>query len=622
LEATVLKSKRMRTLVLVAASVCLPPALMLSACAGSDSNTGGDIPVTTTTTDTSSGICLLNNCSENVHCAACQDGRNTCLVAENRCVACDPNLPQPGGCPEGQQCSSYGICVPAGLTCPTDAEGVPNFPCVANADCLACSPMNQVCDPQTQRCVACSATNTQHCLQSDVCIDGKCSPKCPTSCTTQNDCLNCGGPGNYAHACFQHKCAQCSDTFPCAQGMVCENGVCIPPCGIPGPVAGDCVDDEDCTWCGGNEAAHGTWLCKKPLNAGATDHGKCGPNAAGCSDLGTSVAVLPEPWSGYTNLCSDDPDCTGTDVGIQYNVGKLIRDWLGADSVDLGFAQLEICDTNFFYAMNKCAAIEISPTLSCGLCVPCAVDADCEPIPIDPMIIGNGSLFCADPLAQLAGALLVNILWGDSPEHNLNFFCQQIVAGYGVCIPCGNPTQACGEGGGQQGSCTHDVCEAGVALGANCDECTAAVCAQDSYCCSDAWDATCVGEVADYCAGGCGGQSSCAHGPCVVGDALDANCSACATAVCAADSFCCNSSWDDVCVAEAQGITECAAECAGGCAHSECTTGAPPADAPLDAGCSACATAVCALDPYCCESGWDQTCVDEAIAEAACPDCV
>lgn len=42
------------------------------------------------------------------------------------------------------------------------------------------------------------------------------------------------------------------------------------------------------------------------------------------------------------------------------------------------------------------------------------------------------------------------------------------------------------------------------------------------------------------------------------------------------------------------------------CAHDLCTTGTK-----LKSGCSACATAVCAQDPYCCATSWDGTCVSE-----------
>jgi hypothetical protein len=229
--------------------------------------------------------------------------------------------------------------------------------------------------------------------------------------------------------------------------MICENGVCVPPCGIPGPVTGDCIaqdsgtplHSEDCNWCGGSEQAHGTWQCRKPNNAnGPTDHGKCNPAAAGCSDLGTGVAVLPDPWNDYTQLCSHDTDCTDSNVGMQYDVGQAIRSLVGSDKLNLGFTQLTICTgVNFTYAMDKCAPIQITQNIACGLCVPCAQDSDCVPIPIDPLLSG---LFCQDPLAAVAGAILVDLLWGDQPDHNLNFFCQQVVAGYGVCIPCGNPT--------------------------------------------------------------------------------------------------------------------------------------------------------------------------------------
>src|SRR5262245_15861911 len=55
------------------------------------------------------GICLLHNCNSDAECSACTEGRTTCLVAEHRCVACDAATGT--GCPEGQECSSWGKCV-------------------------------------------------------------------------------------------------------------------------------------------------------------------------------------------------------------------------------------------------------------------------------------------------------------------------------------------------------------------------------------------------------------------------------------------------------------------------------------------------------------------------------
>ncbi len=41
--------------------------------------------------------------------------------------------------------------------------------------------------------------------------------------------------------------------------------------------------------------------------------------------------------------------------------------------------------------------------------------------------------------------------------------------------------------------------------------------------------------------------SSCAHSECKTGAALDSTCSACATAVCSHDKYCCNTTWDSTC---------------------------------------------------------------------------
>lgn len=57
--------------------------------------------------------------------------------------------------------------------------------------------------------------------------------------------------------------------------------------------------------------------------------------------------------------------------------------------------------------------------------------------------------------------------------------------------------------------------------------------------------------------GGGGGGAECAHDECSEGVALDAACSPCAAAVCAQDSFCCESQFDDQCVTIAQGIATC-----------------------------------------------------------------
>ena len=536
----------------VAAALVAPATILFTGCSGDE----GD--VTTATSGAGAGepgICLLNNCSADEHCQGCPDGRDHCLVEENRCVACDPNTGQ--GCPEGEYCSPYGICAPDGQTCPTDDAGNPTVQCTKNSDCLACSPMHQVCDVDVGKCQACTATNTQHCLQSDICIDtndddrpDSCSPKCPATCDADNDCSQCGAVGQEAHACNAHKCAECSETYPCKAGEQCIQGVCVPPCGIPGPVAGACDDAADCVGCGSPSSSNTPWDCKFPVNGG--QHGTCTPPAAGCSDLGTSVAVLPPPFDQYTQACSNDNDCSG--IGIQLNVGEAIRDLVGDDEIDLGFDKIKINDANVNYAMPKCASIELTEQISCGICVPCKQDSDCAPINIDQVIV---DLFANDPLAMLAGAVMIDLLWGNNEDHNLNFFCQPVAFGYGACIPCGNPLSPCGSTSSPStGSCDHDVNTVGSALNTSCSACAATVCGADPFCCGASngnWDQLCVNQAAQMCSG-------CTHDACTQGQALDSNCDSCVTAICAADPFCCNNqsgSWDNLCVQQAQNSTAC-----------------------------------------------------------------
>lgn len=52
--------------------------------------------------------------------------------------------------------------------------------------------------------------------------------------------------------------------------------------------------------------------------------------------------------------------------------------------------------------------------------------------------------------------------------------------------------------------CAHEVCMQGAKLNAAvCDPCAQTICAADSYCCTTAWDSVCVGEVATLCNATC-----------------------------------------------------------------------------------------------------------------------
>jgi hypothetical protein len=188
----------------------------------------------------------------------------------------------------------------------------------------------------------------------------------------------------------------------------------------------------------------------------------------------------------------------------------------------------------------------------------------------------------------------------------------------------------------------------------------------DAFCCDTEWDETCVNQVADHCpdactgtgggngqggadmgaggapmgaggggpgVGGGGNPAPCDHDPCTTGGCLDPACDPCVSQICAADPYCCSSAWDSICVDEVESI--CGQTCGGGaasssassstgagaggggpggCAHDTCVTGEA-----LDPACDPCASAVCAVDPYCCNVEWDSICVDEVDANCATP---
>jgi hypothetical protein len=56
------------------------------------------------------------------------------------------------------------------------------------------------------------------------------------------------------------------------------------------------------------------------------------------------------------------------------------------------------------------------------------------------------------------------------------------------------------------GSCSHDACAVGAKLVTGCDPCVSQICAKDSYCCKTKWDQQCVNEIGSIC------QESCSPG--------------------------------------------------------------------------------------------------------------
>lgn len=187
--------------------------------------------------------------------------------------------------------------------------------------------------------------------------------------------------------------------------------------------------------------------------------------------------------------------------------------------------------------------------------------------------------------------------------------CVDEVETYG-CGDCGGNTK--GDG---------DCCEPQVGAGCGDSQVQACVCEADSYCCDTRWDGTCTTEVESF------GCASCQPAPamsdadcCSAHQGLgceDVGVEAC---VCDDDPYCCTTAWDDTCVSNVEGLG--CGSCSDGTGGGEpngagdcCSEHAGPGcDDPTIEAC------VCGYDSYCCETSWDGVCRD-LVEDKGCGTC-
>lgn len=88
----------------------------------------------------------------------------------------------------------------------------------------------------------------------------------------------------------------------------------------------------------------------------------------------------------------------------------------------------------------------------------------------------------------------------------------------------------------------------------------------------------------------------------------------CCQTICMDDPFCCDVDWDAACAQAADftcpGGDICGAPGSGSCFEVHITPGCNDAD---------CCTAVCTIDPFCCDTSWDSDCVNLAVANCLPP---
>ena len=616
---------------------------------------------------------------------ACEGGEgcHNCELDCGECVAADCCVPNAAGIGCGDPGVTACVCASDAFCCQVTWDAA----CVANANdsCGADCPDpcgDGICDDQGGETCAtceldCGACEGSCCAEngSAGCDDAECQASVceidPFCCDTTYDdlCAGCaaGAPGvngadcsGTADACGY--CDACGDgTCDEANGESCES--CPDDCGV---CPGDCCEAGDYATCA--DADCSVAVCE--LDAFCCDVNwdetcaSCAAGEVGDVDCSGVIDACQQCQDGCTLLFSSTVGAGGEEIALQIvDSGGLVY-IVGQDFVE---GQV----------------IEVPLPLPTGSYTVEMFDAG-----------GDGWGDTTLTITDADGTIILDgVTLEDGSEGSVDFF-NDCAAGTCGDAECGG-LEDCATCEDDCGLCPGDCCTASGGPGCFQDVCSDAVCALDAYCCDVEWDETCAacagGQVTesadctgltdDVCAqcdpcgdgvcdaeGGedcdtCGLDCGACPGSCCV-DSGGAGCTdeACQAAVCELDGYCCETAWDNLCAGCAHGepgfdgldcssaVEACAVcdacgdgtcdpdngEDCGGC-EADCgvCAGSCCDDGGDAVGCTepACEEAVCGIDPFCCDAGWDENCaacaagglgaggVDCAEAVAACPLC-
>ena len=558
------------------------------------------------------GSCAVGGCGDGV-CS----GSESCVNCPNDCGGCQGSgdCCLPNGTP-GCQNVSIANCVCAGdaWCCSSEwddqcVEEVTQFGCGVCQSQPACGDFQ--CTGE-ESCVTCPA-DCGSCQGSGDCCQPNGTPGCQDAniagcvCGQDGWCCSSEWDQQCVDEVTQFGCGVCDAQPTCGDGACAANENCIDcpqDCGdCTGP--GDCCEDTGTPGC--QNAAVAQCVCAQDLYccmtmwdgicAGEVVEFGCGSceGPAGCDD----------------GNCANDEDCLicPEDCGWCPGVGDCCEP-NGSPGCDKANVQECVCDQDLYCCESEwdytCAA-EVE-SFACGECL--------------------GGTDCGD----------------------------------GICAPgetCALCPEDCGPCGGSGDCCEpHD--------GPGCDDPTvqACVCKDDSFCCEYTWDEVCVEEVKTFGCGDCEG-GGCGNGACDgIEDCLTCpeDCGACEgtgccqahpapgcddqgiqNCVCEDDAYCCEEEWDGVCVDEVDGLG--CGSCGGQapvCGNGQCESGESCEACPQDCGecpgtgdccqvhqspgCNdpSIQNCVCQKDAYCCQTNWDDTCVEDVESEncGSCGGCV
>ena len=189
------------------------------------------------------------------------------------------------------------------------------------------------------------------------------------------------------------------------------------------------------------------------------------------------------------------------------------------------------------------------------------------------------------------------------------------IGGYTTNSGTGSFNLAYGTPVGPCGAAGHDCCVPG---GPGCDDvaCCEAVCAADAFCCDVSWDTLCVNAVDVLCATPC--PSPCNPdnpNDCFVGGAgPGCNNVECCETVCCVDAFCCDVAWDGLCAAQAASL--CGKPCDATCPAGAVLEG-EDCGSDTNGGCNS-AAACSGASGNCCVANGGLGCEDPACSASVC----
>ena len=513
---------------------------------------------------------------------------------------------QCGVCPPGFICGN-GMCQPVGPMCGDgecdfwDGEDCTNCPpdcgpcgngcvetqwpgcggckcegCVCSMDPYCCdAAWDSICVSECYECGGCGCTpqcggkqcgpdgcggNCGKCPPDHTCQAGKCVFQCFPNCMgKQCGSDGCGG-----------SCGKCPEGFYCSGQGLCEP-VCTPNCsgkqcgpdgcnglcGLCGPdeaclngqciIAWDCEQLLDCAWdCPeGDEACTGEcwdnaspeaqeqyimiWQCVLEV---------CGPEP---QEPCPGQAIMWGECKDEFNACLDcTPNCTGKQCGPDGCQGICGECPPGYECDAYGY-----CD-----CIPNCTGKMCGPDGCGGICGECQDGFVCN---------NKGNCVCMpDCLNKECGSDGCGGLCGACPG---GYMCE-----FGKCVQQCKPQ--CFTSGGQPKQCGPDGC------GGQCGFCPPGLqcnpqgqCQQVGPVCGNGQCESNGGENCLTCPGDCG---NCGGDCCQPHNGVGCSDKAVTKCVCAMDSFCCEVSWDSLCVDEA--INDCKANCGciPNCAAKQC----------------------------------------------------